>query len=160
MIGISRRFLTFLVIVLTVLVSDVTCQQEAQQQQQKGGEAGIMTEQDAHDIAAIIQAAKEDPDTLELVTKLKHDMSDTLNDLRSYSQEEILGGLKQSMEELKMLDYLFQDKKRALKEMEKDGLIDKDSLKKYKKNPDLLEQDTRQAIYFQFVSLAVVGGFL
>ena len=149
-------------VLLLFRIGDVTAQNS------NTGEVGIMSEQDAHDIAAIIQAAKEDPDTIQLVTKLRHDMYDELNELRKLDQEEILGALKQSMEELKFLDYLFSDalakKKgatRVLEEMIKDGMVtDPSIIKKYKKNPNLLEQDTRKGVYFQFVSLAVVGGFM
>ena len=169
MMMIFTRFINVVVFLMAMLmmifmIDDVTAQNS------NSGEVGIMSEQDAHDIAAIIQAAKEDSDTIELVTKLKHDMNDALNELRKLDQEEILGALKQSMEELKLLDYLFSEdmttkKKggygRVLEEMVKDGMIsDPSIIKKYKKNPDLLEQDTRKGVYFQFVSLAVVGGFM
>ena len=44
--------------------------------------------------------------------------------------------------------------------MEKEGLIEKKRLDFYKKNPDVLAQDTRKGVYFSFVSLAVAGGYL
>jgi hypothetical protein len=138
-------------------IADEEIKYDGSQQQQ---EAGIMTEEDAHDIASVIQSAKADPETMQLVAKLKGEMRSELDQLRTLSQEEILGGLKATMDELKMVDYLFQDKKRALEEMEKDGMIDKQHIKKYRKNPELLEQDTRQGVYFQFVAYAVVGGFM
>ena len=69
-------------------------------------------------------------------------------------------GLKVTIDELKLCDVLFKDKQRALREMEKEGMIPAEHLKKYKKNPDLLEEDTRKGLYFRFVSLAVVGGYL
>ncbi len=59
-----------------------------------------------------------------------------------------------------MLEYLFKDVDRALVEMEKEGLIPEEHLKKYRKDPSLLEKDTRSAVYFRFISLAVVGGYL
>ena len=59
-----------------------------------------------------------------------------------------------------VLDYLFEDKEKALVEMEKAGMIPEEHLKRYQKNPELLEEDTRRGLYMQFVSLAVVGGFL
>lgn len=61
---------------------------------------------------------------------------------------------------MKMLEYLFKDVDRALVEMEKEGLIPEKHLKKYRKDPSLLEKDTRSAVYFRFISLAVVGGYL
>lgn len=119
-----------------------------------------LTEQDAHDIAAVIKAAGEDPQTIQMISRLKDENQNSLDELKQYSEEEILNALKTTLDEIKMLDYLFEDKERALKEMEKEGMIPEQHLKKYRKDPGLLEQDTRSAIYFRFVSLAVVGGFL
>lgn len=73
---------------------------------------------------------------------------------------QILGGLKQVIDELLVLDYLFQDKEKALEAMEKEGMIPEEHLATYKKNPELLEEDTRRGLYMQFVSMSVVGGFL
>lgn len=79
---------------------------------------------------------------------------------KNLSMEEILGGMKEAMDNLKLIDILFKDKERAVREMEKEGMIKKEHLKKYRKDPDLLETDTRRGLYFQFVSLAAVGGFM
>jgi hypothetical protein len=68
--------------------------------------------------------------------------------------------MKEAMDNMKLIDYLFQDKERAVREMEKEGMIQKEHLKKYRKDPALLEEDTRRGLYFQFVSLAAVGGFM
>ena len=119
-----------------------------------------LTEQDAVDIAALIKAAAEDPQTIQMIAKLKDENIKEIEELRNHSEEEILNGLKQSIDELKMADYLFQDKERALREMEKENMIPPEHLAKYKANPDLLEEDTTRALYFNFVSLAVVGGYL
>lgn len=119
-----------------------------------------LTEQDAHDIAAVIRAAGEDPQTIQMIARLKDENSEHLDELRETSGEDILNELKMALDELKMVDYLFQDKERAVKEMEKEGMIPPKHLKKYKKDPSLLEEDTRKAIYFRFVSLAVIGEYL
>lgn len=119
-----------------------------------------LTEQDAHDIAAVIKAAGEDPETIQMISKLKEDQAEALDELKQLPAEEILNGLKTTLDEMKLVEYLFQDKDRALEEMEKEGLIPEKHLKKYRQDPSLLEQDTKQAIYFRFVSLAVVGGYL
>lgn len=125
-------------------------------------DAGViyLSEQDAADIEALLIAASEDAETQEMVKNMKGENSPELIELSKLPREEILGGLKATLDDLKLIDYLFQDKERALKEMEKEGMIEKKHLKKYKQNPDLLEEDTRRGLYFQFVSLAVVGGYL
>ena len=119
-----------------------------------------LTEQDAYAIRSIIEAAGEDPETIKLIARLKDENSNELDELRDLPLEEILSALKVTVDELKMLDYLFKDKKRAVQEMEKDGLIAKEHIKKYRKDPNLLYEDTMKGLYFRFVSLAVVGEFL
>ncbi len=119
-----------------------------------------LTEQDAINIGAVIKAAGEDPETIKMITKLKAENTSELDELRNFSEEEILEALKVAMNEMQMVDYLFQDKERALQEMEKEGMIPQAHLKKYKKDPSLLEEDTRKALYFRFISLATVGGYL
>ena len=59
-----------------------------------------------------------------------------------------------------MLEVLFQDKERALREMTKEGMIPEEKLSIYQTNPDLLETDTRRGLYFMFVALAEAGGYL
>mmetsp|Transcript_17361 Transcript_17361/g.25789 ORF Transcript_17361/g.25789 Transcript_17361/m.25789 type:complete len:175 (-) Transcript_17361:122-646(-) len=123
-------------------------------------EGGFLSEKDAADMSAIIEEAMKDVETMAMVTKLKEENSDHLSELRQLSPMEVLGGMKEVLDNMKLIEYLFQDKERAVKEMEKEGMIDKAHVKKYRKDPDLLEQDTRRGLYFQFISLAVVGGFI
>ena len=68
--------------------------------------------------------------------------------------------MKETLDNLKLIEYLFKDPKKAVKEMEKEGMIEKAHIKKYRKDPALLEADTRKGLYFNFISLAVVGGFI
>lgn len=119
-----------------------------------------LTEQDAHDIRAVIQAAGEDPQTIQMIARLKEENSEHLDELKKTAGEDILNELKMTLDELKMVDYLFKDKDRAVREMNKEGMIPPEHLKKYQKDPSLLEEDTRRAIYFRFVSLAVIGEYL
>mmetsp|Transcript_11782 Transcript_11782/g.18080 ORF Transcript_11782/g.18080 Transcript_11782/m.18080 type:complete len:182 (+) Transcript_11782:62-607(+) len=121
---------------------------------------GFLSEKDAADMSAIIEEASKDVETMAMITKLKEENTAHLNELRQLSPMEVLGGMKEVLDNMKLIEYLFQDKERAVKEMEKEGMIDKAHLKKYRKDPDLLEQDTRRGLYFQFISLAVVGGFI
>ena len=111
-------------------------------------------------MSAIIEEAQKDVETMAMISKLKSDNTDHLNELRQLDPMEILGGMKEVLDNMKLIEYLFQDKERAVREMEKEGMIDKKFIKKYRKDPDLLEQDTRRGLYFQFISLAVVGGFI
>lgn len=123
-------------------------------------EEGFLSEQDAADMSAIIEEAKKDVETMAMITKLKAENTEGLEELKKLSPPEILGGMKETLANLKLIEYLFKDPQRAVKEMEKEGMIEKAHLKKYRKDPSLLEQDTRRGLYFQFISLAVVGGFI
>lgn len=127
---------------------------------QQQGDVEFLSAEDAADMEAIILKAMEDPETMEMVAKFKADMGDEIVELKKLSQEEILGGMKETLGNMKMIEILFKDKDRAFKEMEKEGMIEPSHREAYKKNPELLEEDTRKGLYFQFVSLSVVGGFL
>lgn len=121
---------------------------------------GVLSEEDSVAIEGLIVAAKDDPETMAMVQRLKTDMSSELDELRKEPIDKIISGMKETLDNLKLIEYLFQDKDKAVEEMNKEGLIDKEHLNAYKQNPDLLEEDTRKGLWFQFVSLAVVGEFL
>ena len=123
----------------------------------------VLSEKQAVDIAALIEAAAKDPETALLLRRLKEGSGakDAFGDFASdMSALQIAQGLAQALEELEMLEILFQDPARAVQEMEKEGMIANDRLSAYKKNPDLLEEDTRTHLYFTFVSIAAAGGYL
>lgn len=122
--------------------------------------SGFLSEKDAADMSEIIDEAKKDLETMAMITRMKNENIDALSELHKLSTMEVLGGMKEALDNMKLIEYLFQDKERAVREMEKEGMIDKAHIKKYRKDPDLLEQDTRRGLYFQFISLAVVGGFI
>eukprot|EP01083_Nonionella_stella_P052020 138215_1 len=169
----STTFVALLLLISTLLLLPVA---EAQFGIKKGvpisvpengeqmGEAekkdGFLSEQDATDMEAIIIEAKKDIETMAMITKMKAENTEHLAELKNLSPMEVLGGMKETLDNLKLIEYLFKDKEKAVKEMEKEGMIDKAHIKKYRKDPDLLEQDTRRGLYFQFISLAVVGGFI
>lgn len=125
-----------------------------------GRQDGFLSEEDATNIASLIEEAQKDLETKALITKMKEDQGNELAELRKLDKMEIIGGLKQTFDHLKLIEYLFKDPARAVEEMDKEGMIDKKHLKKYRKDTALLEQDTRRGLYFQFISLAVVGGFI
>merc|ERR1712087_500358 len=109
---------------------------------------------------ALIQAAANDPDTVEMIQSLQEDMGAELENLAQLPEEEILMGMKQTLDDLKAMDILFVDKKKAVEEMNNVSMINPDHLEEYRKNPEVLEEDTRKSLYFQFVGLSVVGGYL
>ena len=119
--------------------------------------------QDAVDLAALLDAVMKDPETKLMVENLRS-ADGRKASLEAFSDSlkpgEIVNTLKQTMDELKALEYLFQDPARAVIEMEKEGMIPEQHKKMYKKNPQQLADDTRKGLYFSFVSLAVAGGFL
>lgn len=118
--------------------------------------------QDAVDIAAVLEAAKADPDTQAMIAKMKQGEEGKM--LEQLSKEitpmEIVNGLKQSLDEMKALEALFADPERAVSAMAEEGLIEKKRLDFYKQNPQALEDDTRRSLYFGFVSMAAAGGYL
>lgn len=131
-------------------------------EQSGDGQQGFLSDQDAADMEAIITEAKKDVETMAMLSKMQAENADAISELQKLSPEEILGGMKEALDNMKLIDFLFQNKgkERAVREMEKEGMIKKEHVKKYRKDPDLLEADTKKGLYFQFVSLAAVGGFM
>jgi hypothetical protein len=119
--------------------------------------------QDAVDLAALLDAVIQDPETKMMAENLRS-ADGRKASLEAFSdsltRKEIVDTLKQTMDELKALEYLFLDPARAVREMEKEGMIPDQRKELYKKNPQQLADDTRKGLYFSFVSLAVAGGFL
>lgn len=136
--------------------------EEATQDQTKANEGPVtkLTEQDAVDIRALIEAAGEDPETIKLIAALKDENAEDIAELGKLPEEEILNGLKGALDEMKVADFLFKDPVKALEAMEAENMIPPEYLEKYKKEPALLEEYTRKALYFRFVSLAVMGVYL
>mmetsp|Transcript_4907 Transcript_4907/g.9773 ORF Transcript_4907/g.9773 Transcript_4907/m.9773 type:complete len:178 (+) Transcript_4907:165-698(+) len=122
-----------------------------------------LPEQDAVDIAAILQKAKLDPETTWLIKKMKEeDGSEVYRDFAAdiTSPQETVQALQVALRELKALEILFQDPERAFQELRKEGLIPPDKIKMYEKNKGLLEEDFRKQMYFMLVSYAAAGGYL
>jgi hypothetical protein len=126
--------------------------------------APTLPSQDAVDLAALLDGVGRDPETQKMILNLRNADGRKAN-LEAFSdsvtQREVVEGLKQTLDELKALEYLFQDDPaRAVLEMNKDGMVPQDRLDFYTRNPEQLAEDTRKGLYFSFVSLAVAGGFL
>jgi hypothetical protein len=119
--------------------------------------------EDATDIAVLLEAVKADAETGALIAQMQKAEGEGgalqafINDITPY---EIVIGLKQSIDEIKAIEILFADPQRAVVEMDKEGMIDKKRVDFYKKNPDVLKEDTRKGNFFTFVSLGVAGGYL
>eukprot|EP00529_Nitzschia_sp_RCC80_P001401 CAMPEP_0113482742 /NCGR_PEP_ID=MMETSP0014_2-20120614/23078_1 /TAXON_ID=2857 /ORGANISM="Nitzschia sp." /LENGTH=237 /DNA_ID=CAMNT_0000376273 /DNA_START=32 /DNA_END=743 /DNA_ORIENTATION=- /assembly_acc=CAM_ASM_000159 len=117
--------------------------------------------QDAIDLAVLLDAAVQDPETKMMVENLRSSGSKRLEAFEdSTTQAEMVMGLKQTLDELKALEYLFQDPVRAVTEMTKEGIVDPKRIDFYGENPEELANDTRKGLYFSFVSLAVAAGLL
>jgi hypothetical protein len=118
---------------------------------------------DAVNISVLLEAAKNDPETMAMVAKMRSaegagaDLEDFIKDA---TPVEIVKGMKDCLSEMKAVDILFQNPERAVIEMHKDGLVDKKRLNHYKKNPEDLASETKKGLYFSFVTLAAAGGFL
>lgn len=114
------------------------------------------------EIDSVLSAAKSDQETIKLIASLRAEMGDEIKDLQQIypNLSDQLSAMKEVVDTLKMIDYLFKDKDRAVREMEKEGMIDKKHLSAYQQNPELLENDLRKSLYFQFVSLGVIAGLL
>jgi hypothetical protein len=116
---------------------------------------------DATNIAFLIETARKDPATLEMVGTMKTVQRETIAALvAETSDEQLMRQLHVALEEIKMLDILFKDPVKAVEEMDKEGLIDHKMLRHYRKNPALLEEETSKSMYFTFITLSVAAGFL
>lgn len=121
-------------------------------------------EEYATEIATLIDGVRADADSNVMIAMMRKDKGEALQALANdLSPKEVVIALKETIDELKAIEYLFADPERAFVEMEKEGLLnllDKKKLSIYKKDPSILESDTRKGAYFTFVSLAIVGGFV
>jgi hypothetical protein len=121
----------------------------------------ILQEQDAVDLAVLLEQASKDTETREMIARMRIEEKDTLAQLKATaSVKEVMLGLVQVVEEMKMLEVVFADPQRALELMLDEGMIESSHKAKYKQNPALLEDDTRKGLYFTFCTLAVTAGFL
>jgi uncharacterized protein (DUF305 family) len=124
-------------------------------------EKNILKNQDAVDLAVMLEQAAKDPDTLQMALRIQTEQKETIEELRATASiQDVMMGLNQVLGELKMLEVVFEDKEQALRLMQEEGMIDPNRLPEYQKNPALLEDDTREGLYFTFVTLAVTAGFL
>jgi len=124
-------------------------------------EQQVLTEQDATDLAVILEQAAADSDTRDMIARMQIEEKDTLAELKATATiQDVMMGLNQVLGEMKMLELVFEDQERALRLMTEEGMVDPQRLPEYQKNPALLEEDTRKGLYFTFVTLAVTAGFL
>lgn len=122
-----------------------------------------MPEQEAVDVAAMIQTIRADPESQLLIKRMtegsgKAKFDAFVKDLES--PKEIAVALSMQLQEMAMLEVLFKDPQRAVAEMKKEGMLPAEKIEEYEKNPALLEEETRKSQYFTFLSIAAAGGFL
>ena len=80
---------------------------------------------------------------------------------KDYDESQIVIGMESVVKEMKMLGILFRgDPQRAFAELLKADMIDKSKLSEYKENPELLEEDTRKNLWYNFITLAYAGGHM
>jgi len=121
--------------------------------------------EDAMGLAQLVHETKNDAETKELVKNLeKQDFAEDdelQQSLKNAGPKDLVGGMIQIYQELKAIDILFQDPKRAVEEVSNEGMIqDDEKLAMYRQNPAQLEADMRSGLYFSFVYIASVGGYL
>ena len=120
-----------------------------------------LTEEENEVVYALMEQIENDEATLEMVKRMKAEKADTMDAMVSgMSEHGKVMYLKNIISELQGVEILFQDPVRALVLMEEDGMIPPERLPEYKKNPQLLEDDTRKGLYFSFVTIAVALGLL
>jgi hypothetical protein len=121
-----------------------------------------LTEQQAVDLAYVLEQLEKDPETQLLLSQLKSGTG--REHLESFAADmdlsQIVHGLAVGIAELQMLDELFKDPQRAFDIMYEEGMIEEDKVDDYRKDPSLLQEDTRKSVFFTFVSLGAAGGFL
>ncbi len=88
-------------------------------------EQGFLSEKDAADMSAIIEEARRDLETMAMITRMREENGESLGELKKITTMEVLGGMKQALDNMRLIEYLFEDKERAVREMEKEGMIDK-----------------------------------
>jgi hypothetical protein len=110
-------------------------------------------------IAVVIEAARKDPETSLLLMRLKG-QADFIALQRDWSAPQIVLGLADTVQEMKMAQILFQNPARAVVEMERDGMLPAHRVAEYRADPQLLADDTLKSLYFTFVSYAAAGGYL
>jgi hypothetical protein len=111
-------------------------------------------------IAVVIDAARKDPETSLLLLRLKGQDDFVALQQRDWSAPQIVLGLADTVQEMKMAQILFQNPARAVVEMERDGLLPAHRVAEYRADPQLLVDDTQKSLYFTFVSYAAAGGYL
>jgi hypothetical protein len=121
--------------------------------------------EDAIRLAQLVHETKEDDETKVLLEKLKKEDfaedNELQKSLKNAGPKEIVSGMIQMYQELKAIDILFKDPKRAVEEVSNEGMIaDDEKLQMYRENPARLEADMRSGLYFSFVYIASIGGYL
>jgi hypothetical protein len=121
-----------------------------------------LSDQDAVDLAALLHAAKADPETIQLVHNMKQGsgQSPFQDFTKDTTPAGIVKGLQETMNEFKALDILFANPVQAVEELIADGMVPPDEVDMYRNDPQLLEDSWRKVLYFTLISHAAAGGYL
>lgn len=119
--------------------------------------------EEAIEIVELIKAARSDTDTQAMIQKMKVEQSDLIQGMIDHdgdNHKDALMGLRNAFSEMKMLERLFENPAKALEVMNEEGMVPPERLPEYKRDPRLLEADTRKGLYFVFVLHSTVVGLL
>ena len=120
--------------------------------------------EDALGLAQLVETLKNDDETKMLLDHMRSGRDDQnlglQEQIKNAQPNELLQGMINIYDELKAIDILFTDPKRAVEAVNDEGMIDdKKRLEAYRENPAVLEEDMRSGLYITFVYIAEAGGF-
>lgn len=142
---------------------DVEVDSDGQQQEVPGLNLHelALSEEESAIVDEIIKKMKKDEATMEMVNRMMTEQADTMAEMtKGMTGPEKVSNLQMIIGEMQAVEVLFQDPAQALKLMSETGMISKEKLPLYQKDPKLLEEDTRKGLYFSFATMAVALGLL
>mmetsp|Transcript_21172 Transcript_21172/g.48862 ORF Transcript_21172/g.48862 Transcript_21172/m.48862 type:complete len:200 (-) Transcript_21172:77-676(-) len=130
-------------------------------EEDENGEKELLTEEEARNIALLLAKCREDTETQAMIQKMrvesKEEIQSVMDELDSVS---LIMSIKYVWSQIKFLEVLFEDPKNGVEKMIEEGLVPEEHVELYRKDPKLLEEDTRKQLYVTFVTFAAAGGFL
>lgn len=118
---------------------------------------------DALALAKLVENVKADEESMMILEKMKAGeiVLGLEEDVKKAEHRDLVLGMINVFDELKAIDYLFQDPVRAVEAVHQEGMIgDEEKLNFYRQNPAQLKEDMRGGLYISFVYIAHIGGYL
>ena len=118
---------------------------------------------DALALAKLVENVKADEESMMILEKMKAGeiVLGLEEDVKKAEHRDLVLAMINLFDELKAIDYLFQDPVRAVEAVNQEGMIgDEEKLNFYRQNPAQLKEDMRGGLYISFVYIAHVGGYL